>query len=50
VKREYVVKKLSNILILLVSFSFIQIMILDISKMTNAEKILLYQNEKENPA
>ena len=43
-------KKLSVILILLVSIGFGQVMIPDTSKMTNTEKMMWYQNEKKSPA
>ena len=42
-------KKLSVILILLVSIGFGQVMIPDTSKMTNTEKMMWYQNEKKSP-
>tara|TARA_B100000315_G_C14093356_1_gene370238 strand:- start:28 stop:501 length:474 start_codon:yes stop_codon:yes gene_type:complete len=42
-------KKLSVILILLVSIGFGQVMIPDTSKMSMSEKMMWYQNEKKNP-
>jgi|TARA_Y100000310_G_scaffold191336_1_gene191315 hypothetical protein len=42
-------KKLSVILILLVSIGFGQVMIPDTSKMSMSEKMMWYQNEKKSP-
>ena len=43
-------KQLAIILTLLLSFGFSQIMLPDTSKMSDAEKMMWYQNEKKSPA
>ena len=43
-------KQLTIIQTLLLSFGFSQIMMPDVSKMSDTEKIMWYQNEKKSPA